>query len=297
MNFVGEVEMKSEQVVDLKNALSRLDSLPAMPAIAHKLLLLPLDTETGEAEFLRLIEQDPQISAKIIGLSNSPLYGLSRHVVSLGDAVMLLGLNRVKSVAIGIATMSALSKVAEGKLKTKELWMHSLSVAMAMTTIARAMPLRNRPADDLLFFAGLMHHIGYMAISYLDVDASDKLHEQLQQAPGRMILNIEKAVLGMTHAEIGAELAQHWHLPDDIVDAIRRHHDGGDYHDMELPVLVRLVWLAEQMLGEFGVLKAEGNVIAEQQWLILGIDPDDADEISSSVYEVATQAGQMAAAF
>lgn len=288
--------MKSEQIANLKSDLSRLDSLPAMPAIAQKLLLLRLDTEAGEAEFLRLIEQDPQISAKVIGLANSPLYG-TRHVVSLAEAVIMLGLNRVKSVAIGIAALSALGDTGERKLKTKELWMHSLSVALAMSTIAHAMPVRNRPQDDLLFFAGLMHDIGYMALSHLDARASDILHEQLQQTPQRMMLKIESALLGMTHAEIGAELARHWHLPDDIVTLIRCHHDGADCENTEIPVLVRLVWVAEQMLGEFGVLRSPETVIPEQYWLLLGIDPEEAEEIRNRVCEVAIQAAQMASSF
>ncbi len=288
--------MKTEQIADMKVALSKLDSLPAMPAIAQKLLLLKLDTEEGEAEFLRLIEQDPQISAKIIGLSNSPVYG-TRNVVSLSEAVVMLGMNRVKSVAIGIAAMSSLGNVTEGKLKTKELWMHSLSVAMAMSTIAHAMPAYSRPADDLLFFAGLMHDIGYMALNHLDAHASDKLHEQLQQTPARMKLKIEEALLGMTHAEIGAELGKHWHLPDEIVAVIRNHHDGGDYTNVDIPVMVRLVWLAEQMLGEFGSLKTKDVEIPELNWLLLGIDPDSVEEINNRVHEVAIQACQMAASF
>jgi len=288
--------MKSEQIADLKKALSNLDSLPAMPVIAQKLLQLKLDTDEGEKEFLRLIEQDPQISAKIIGLSNSPVYG-TRNIVSLSEAVVMLGMNRVKSVAIGIAALSALGGAHEGKLNTKELWVHSLSVALAMSSIARAMPVRNRPSDDLLFFAGLMHDMGYMALSHLNARASDILHEQLQQIPARMMLKLETALLGMTHAEIGAELAQHWHLPDDIVTVIRHHHAGSDYEDLEIPVLVRLVWLAEHMLGEFGVLKSTEAEIPDQHWLLLGIDPEDAEDIRSRVYEVATQAGQIAATF
>lgn len=288
--------MKTEQIADMKDALSKLDSLPAMPAIAQKLLLLKLDTEAGEAEFLRLIEQDPQISAKIIGLSNSPVYG-TRNVVSLSEAVVMLGMNRVKSVAIGIAAMSALGEYAESKLNTKELWMHSLSVALAMSTIAHAMPVRNRPADDLLFFAGLMHDLGYMALSHLNPKVSDTLHDQLKEIPPRMLLKVEKALLGMTHAEIGAELAQHWHLPDDIVTVIREHHDGSDYENAKIPVLVRLIWMSEQMLGEFGVRKAKEIEIPEQHWLLLEIDPEEAEEIGNRVCEVATQAGQMASTF
>ncbi|NNM79184.1 MAG: HDOD domain-containing protein [Gallionella sp.] len=286
----------NDQSVNLKLALARLDTLPAMPAIAQKLLGLQLDTDEGESEFLRLIEQDPQISAKIIGLANSPIYGASRKVISLSDAVMLLGMTRVKSVAIGIAATSTLAKVPEGKLKSTEIWMHSMAVAMAMITIARAMPVRNRPQDDLMFFAGLMHDIGYMALSFLDVKASDVLHTQLQHASGRMAPKIEYALLGMTHAEIGAELARHWNLPEEIIAVIRDHHRVGETDVPEVPPLVRLVNVAEKMLGEFGVLHHE-QAITELEWSSLGIDPADADDIRARVDEVATQAGQMANAF
>lgn len=87
----------------LKQALTNLDSLPAMPATAQKLLVLPLDTDEGEAQMLRLIGQDPQISTKIISLANSPVMGVPRKLSKVSDAAMLLGLSRVKSVAVGIA--------------------------------------------------------------------------------------------------------------------------------------------------------------------------------------------------
>ncbi|HEX5363126.1 MAG TPA: HDOD domain-containing protein, partial [Gallionella sp.] len=99
--------MSRESIVGkLKSALDNLERLPAMPAIAHKLLALPLDTDAGEAQLIVLIEQDPQLSAKILGLANSPVMGVGRKVAGIKDAAMLLGFKRLKSVAIGIATMS-----------------------------------------------------------------------------------------------------------------------------------------------------------------------------------------------
>jgi putative nucleotidyltransferase with HDIG domain len=286
-----------DQPVNLKLALAKLDTLPAMPAIAQKLLGLQLDTDQGEAEFLRLIEQDPQISAKILGLANTAVYGASRKVMSLSDAVMLMGMTRVKSVAIGIAATSTLAKVPEGKLKSTEIWMHSMAIAMGMSTIARAMPAHSRPQEDVIFFAGLLHDIGYMALSYMDIKTSDLLHGQLQQASGSMLLSIEKELLGMTHGEIGAELARHWGLPEEIIAVIRDHHGYGETDTRAYPPLVRLVNIAEKILGEFGVNKPSEQVIADSEWLDLGIDPEKADDLCDRVCEVATQAGQMASAF
>ena len=286
-----------DQPVNLKLALANLDTLPAMPAIAQKLLGLQLDTDQGEDEFLRLIEQDPQISAKILGLANTAAYGASRKVLSLSDAVMLMGMTRVKSVAIGIAATSTLAKVPEGRLKSTEIWMHSMAIAMGMSTIARAMPAHSRPQEDVIFFAGLLHDIGYMALSYMDIKTSDVLHGQLQQASGSMLLSIEKELLGMTHGEIGAELARHWGLPEEIVAVIRDHHGYGETDTRAYPPLVRLVNIAEKILGEFGVHKLSEQAIADREWLDLGIDPEKADDLCGRVCEVATQAGQMASAF
>ncbi len=209
----------------LKQALANLDSLPAMPATAQKLLALPLDTEEGEAQMLKLIGQDPQISAKIISLANSPVMGVSRQLNKVSDAAMLLGLTRVKSVAIGIASMSNLSKSPDGKyFKPQDLWLHSMTVAIVMRTIAQAMPRKIRPNEDQIFLAGLLHDIGFMALHHIDAAASDELHQQLLLQTERPILDIELETLGITHCYIGAQLARHWHLPEEIVTVLGYHH-------------------------------------------------------------------------
>lgn len=89
--------------IDLRQAIKNLDVLPAMPVIAQKLLALNLNTEEGAQMLLVLVEQDPQISAKILGLANSALFGASRNITTVRAAALLLGTNRVQSVAASIA--------------------------------------------------------------------------------------------------------------------------------------------------------------------------------------------------
>jgi putative nucleotidyltransferase with HDIG domain len=241
-----------------------------------------------------LIEQDPLISAKIIGLANAPMLGLSRKVSSVGDAAMLLGLTRVKSVAIGIAAMSSLTKKSSGVLNTSELWIHSMAIAVAMRTIAQEMPTRNRPLDDQIFFAGLLHYIGYMALDYIDTPASDALHTALQQPSYLTLEQIEKNMVGITHAELGAQLARHWDLPEEIISVIRYHHNPEENQAHDPQPLVYLVNIAEKLLGEFGLPQTE-PLITKEEWLELSIDYAKADDIRNQVDEVASQAGQMAA--
>ena len=283
--------------IRLKQSLANLDSLPAMPATAQKLLALPLDTDEGEAQMLKLIGQDPQISAKIISLANSPIMGVSRKLSTVSDAAMLLGLTRVKSVAVGIASMSHLAQSPAGKyFKPQDLWLHSMTVAIVMRTIAQAMPRNIRPNEDQIFLAGLLHDIGFMALHHIDTEASDALHHQLLLQPERSILEIELKTLGITHCYIGSQLARHWHLPEEIIAVLGYHHPPYVEEVADRNPLVRLVSLSEKIAPNFGIAEHTGDEIQEYEWLELGINPADVEDICAQANELAVQTAQLSGA-
>lgn len=275
----------------LQLALGNLNSLPAMPAIAHKLLSLPLDTEEGEAQMLALIGQDPQLSARIIGLANSPAMGIGRKISGVRDAAMLLGLGRLKSVAIGIATMSELANQPTRNFAPQDLWSHSMAIAIVMNALALEMPGRIRPNENQIFLAGLLHDIGLMALHHLDAEANDELHHQLRLQPRRRIHDVELELLGVTHGHIGALLAQHWHLPAELVEVMESHHS---LHVGAIAnPLVRLVIIAEKLLPDFGIAEHTGETVDESEWRELCIDPGRADELGALVNELALQIAQL----
>ena len=278
--------------INLKNTLEKLDTLPAMPAIAQKLLSLPLETHEGELAMLKLIEHDPQLSAKIIGLANSPLFGASLKTTSVRDAAMLLGITRVKSVAIGIAAMSALTKMPQGRLSVQNLWLHSLAVALAMRTVVQYMPARARPNDDQLFLIGLLHDIGYLVLAYLDTRLSDELHTRLAEEPDRPMMEIEQELLDVTHSELGAQLARNWGLPNEVISVLRYHHTPESSGAPEDKTLLRIINIAEKLLPSFGIAELLEPGISDAEWASLGIDPRRNDEVCSRVAEQAEQARQ-----
>jgi HD-like signal output (HDOD) protein len=277
--------------IDLRQAVRSLNSLPALPVIAQKLMALKLESEEGEKQMLLLISQDPMISAKIIGLANSPLLGATRHISAVKDAAMLLGLNRVKSVAIGIATMSLISKPI-GRFDPQELWVHGMGVAFAMLPVVRAMPAGKRPPDDLIFLTGMLHDIGYLALAHVDSQRSDDLHTRLVIEPDRLAIEVERELLEVTHDELGAELAQYWNLPGEIVAVIRYHHTPDDAEAAEAQPLARIINITEKLLPTIGLREFTGNHVAAEEWEALGIDPNRADEIAEQAVEQANQAAQ-----
>jgi len=277
--------------IDLRQAVKNLDALPAMPVIAQKLLALEFDTLEGEQRLLLLVDQDPQIAAKIIGLANSAAIGSTRRAATTLDAVLLLGLTRVKSVSTGIAIMSLMNPPS-GRLNVQGLWAHSFGIAFAMMAIARAMPAQLRPHDDPIFLAGLLHDLGYMALAIIDPRRSDKLHARLAAEPARPALEIEREILEMTHDELGAELARHWRLPEEIQAVLRYHHTP---EAAQAPTLARMVVLAERLLPSFGIGEYV-EPVSDGDWEALGIDPARADEVHIIVREYANQAMQFMSA-
>jgi len=284
--------------IKLTKTLSDIESLPAMPAIALKLLALKFDTDEGEAELLTLIGQDPQISAKLISLANAPAMGVSRKVNTVHDAAMLLGLTKVKAVSLGIAAMSNFAQLPGSQnFVPQDLWLHSLSIAIAMNTLSLSMPRALRPQQDHIYLAGLLHDMGYMAIHHIDSAASNDLHHQLRLQPKRPVVEIEMQILGVSHCYIGAQLARQWNLPEEIITVLGYHH--APYIDevaADNP-LVRLLNMAEKLLPNFGITEFCGTDIADYEWQELGIDPALADELRDTVNELAIQAAQIADTF
>jgi putative nucleotidyltransferase with HDIG domain len=278
------------QNIDLRQAVKNIDALPAMPVIAQKLLALQINADENEREMLMLIEQDPQISAKIIGLSNSAKRGAARKIMSVKEAAILLGMNRVKSIATGIAIMSLSTKVSTGKFKTQDLWLHSFGIAFAMLGIARAMPAKIRPKDDQVFLAGILHDIGYLALAFLDPKRSDDLHALLSAESDRPVLSIEREMLEICHDELGAELARHWNLPDEIIAVLRYHHTPDGAEAAAGQPIVHMISLAEKLLASFGINEHVDANINDEDWEVLGIDPSKAEEIGVQVAEQAEQA-------
>ena len=283
--------------VNLRQAINALDTLPSMPVITQKILSLDLNDDAGELAMLKLIEQDPQISAKVIGMANSPLFGSSKPVSSVADAAMVLGITRVKSITIGIAVMSSLNKDATGKLDIQKLWLQSISIALALKAISRLMPLKKRPLEDEIFLAGLLHDIGYLVLNHLDRGLSDELHSRFEAEQDRPGVEIEAELLGITHGELGAELARHWSLPESLVAVLRYHHEPENELASIGQPLVRMIALAEKILPSFGMNEQTCGEISPAEMQALGIDPEKTTDLIDTLKSLAEEAKSAAAVF
>lgn len=270
----------------MRQPLNNLDTLPAIPDTARKILSLKLGTDEGERALLELIENDPPTLTRIISLCNAPLFGSGQKIVKLDDAVALLGSKRVKMIALSFSIIASMIRKPAGLLNIQSLWRHSLAVTIAMETLARCMPQDRCPTEGDIYLAGLLHDIGFLVLDYLDPQLSDKFHARLAVEPRTTMEEVEAQMLEMDHGELGALLGRRWNLPEPVIASLNYHHAPDDQQAAEGRLLVALANLAEKMVPTFGFAESTLKDIPDAEWRSMGIDPDCVDEIKAKVQSI-----------
>ena len=195
-----------------------LKALPPFPAVALQLLSLLDDDEVPMKKIVELLRIDPALSAEILRVSNSALYGLSRRVDNVSHAIVVLGTEVVKRLALTVA----LGRFSHGFLRNQGLricWDHSVACALIAEELAEAMDV----PKDRAYTAGLLHDVGRLALlacypneyGNLIVVARENDFDELE---------CERQLFDIDHCAAGEWLGREWNLPQDFVDAIGQHH-------------------------------------------------------------------------
>jgi putative nucleotidyltransferase with HDIG domain len=195
----------------------RLGELPPAPVIYHELAAQLASAELGVGETTMMIERDAELSARVLQLARAPLFG-DPPVASIAEAVAHLGIEMVVGLALASYAFALAGDRPPPELAIAELQRHSLEVARA----ARRLATSPEVATDA-FIAGLVHDIGKVVIATVFPEAHAEIVRR--HGPGDPPSAVEREVLGVSHAEIGAYLLGRWGLPLPVLDAIAHHND------------------------------------------------------------------------
>lgn len=196
-------------------------NLPTVPAVLMPLLRYmegPVD-EVQVHQLVRLIAQDKALAARCLQVANSPLFGCSHEVETINSAVVALGLDHVREVAVSCSLLKLMPTVSVG-VNPSVFWAHSLGCAMIAREFAAKIGL---PEPAKAYAAGLLHDIGIVAMLWVAPHEFRRTYEQAKQhcVP---LHEVEEALLGVTHCLSGRILATNWHLPPEITEVIAHHH-------------------------------------------------------------------------
>jgi len=236
------------QDIQLKNLITTIRDLPAMPHVASKVLELSSDPDTSAARLQQVISDDQAMTARILKIANSAMYACSRRIKTLSEAIVMLGFNSIRSLVVTSAARNLYSTgAARMGLKERLLWEHSIGTAFA----CRLLAARKHPAlQEEAFLAGLMHDIGKLV---LNLQVPDQFEEivQIVYNENRAFHETERELLGFDHARVGAMLVNKWKLSPLLEDVIGLHHHQ-DSLTTDRPLLLYLD-LANRLCHKLGI--------------------------------------------
>jgi diguanylate cyclase (GGDEF)-like protein len=196
------------------------DRLPTLPGVAVR-ILEAIQREPPEVrEVGAILSADPALSAEVLKLVNSSLYGLPRPITGVGHAVAFLGLNTVTNLALGFAIIRTCRAREGGAFDYPGFWKHSLLTALAAKELGTCLKVED-PEDD--FFRGLLHDIGILALVRLWPAPYACVQATMRQE-ACADYEAEARVLGFDHMAVGGHLAGRWNLPPAFSIPIAHHH-------------------------------------------------------------------------
>jgi len=193
-----------------------VESMPTFSPATGKILQLANQMNTPANEMVAAIRMDPILTGKVLQLVNSAYFSLATKVTGLNRALVYLGINTIKNLALSTAVMEAFSaKDHELAQLIAPTWRHSLATAVCAKGIAKA---ANAPSNTLeeYFIAGLLHDVGEIVM--MQAFFSTTPHD------GRLSVEEEKEIYGIDHSEVGRDILRRWKFPDDLIEAVAHAH-------------------------------------------------------------------------
>ncbi len=273
----------------VQSALGDISHIATLPEVTMKIIQLVEDPESTAQDLNKVISNDPALGARILKVVNSAFYGLPGQIGSINRAIVLLGLNAVKNIAIA----ASLAKLFRGgkispNFDAKELWMHSIACATGTRLLSDKIGLG---LPDEAFLAGLIHNLGIM------VEIQAKRPQfieaiELMDREGLTLREAERRAIGADHEQFGTGLCKAWKFPQSFANVAGFHH-----RPWELPAncrkLAMLVYLADVIAAHEGFGWAGGTEDQELNMDVVrevGLDVQMINEVIAAMPEAIDEA-------
>ena len=213
--------------------------LPSPPALVLQIVEKASHPDCDPNDVVALLNMDSGLCCQVLKTVNSGLFGLSRSVTSLKQAVAMLGVRPVRSLVLSLA-IPALHGAAKDEF-TVRYWQESVAGAVIVRELARHLR-RKDPDDDLV--AGLLRDLGMLVLHQAYQGEYVNLRRQHSAAWAVRQCALEQNAFGADHAEIGAALLESWKMPEDVFMPIRWHHEPFNFENASKPQLDRAYLLS-----------------------------------------------------
>ncbi len=202
-------------------AVKRVTALATLPEVTARIVSTVEDPRSTAAQLHKIVAHDPALVTRILKVVNSAFYGLPGQIASIERAIVLLGLNAVKNIAVA-ASLGQLFrgvKLCEG-YTAKDLWTHCIAVGVTARELAKQLKL---PIADEAFLAGMIHDVGILISLQLYPEKLAAVCAAARE-PGTDFCQTEREMIGMDHQQLGQALAELWKFPRSCQMVAGYHH-------------------------------------------------------------------------
>ena len=243
------VEVTHTREQRLRHVQNYILRMPNLSTTVTKVLEICNNPKASPNDLNRVISLDPVLTGKVLTLINSAYYGLPKRVTSLTRAIIMLGLNTVRNLALSTAVLETFGrKESFPALSMEAFWAHSLCVGVAAKALAVTKGVSVTEREEY-FVAGLLHDLGKIPLNFcfpkeylqvLDLTRTDK-HTLYQS---------ENEILDVDHCAVGEMIAGKWHLGESMNDSLSHHHNPEEASDKNRD-LIAVVALANAFADTF----------------------------------------------
>jgi len=244
---------------------NRITTLPPLPRTAAQLLEVAGDPEVDIDQVVKIIEQDPPLTARILGLANSAYFGQLREINTVREAIIrVLGMNLVKSLSLSIAMAGSFDTEACREFSLKDYWYHSLGTATLARMVAQRANLADVTIVDSVYLCGLLHKLGFLLLAHMNPRELSAVLIERRQNPDSDLCTLEQEAIGIDHMVAGEWLVERWHLPEAVGTVIKFLNDSdydGLYRFHLEPVRAASHWVDAEMYGAQISLSDDTNML------------------------------------
>lgn len=270
-----------------------IDKMPSLSPTVSKTIQIANDITAAPKQLMDVIKLDPILTGKVLKLINSAFFGLPQKITALDRAIILVGVNTIKNLALSTAIAGAFSgnKQSGAKIDMEDLWFHALGCAVTAKLISKEIKIP-RALQEEFFIAGLLHDIGkLLLVQYLPDEYSAIVVET--ENTGAETIDVEKKYLQANHQEVGGMLGEKWLLYDSLIEPIVSHHSL-DFNSLSTLTLV--VHLANILCinNKVGFVCGQPNIKAPASLLEkISISKDQMDSITEKIPGEVAAAAEM----
>ena len=208
----------------IRRYITRIRDLPTLPGVVTDILQIINSDNSSAGDLSKAVSMDQALAANVLKLANSAFYGFSRKISTINEAVIHLGFNVVRCLAVSVSVIDAF-KEGEGRenFNRPAFWRHSIGCGV----VSRMLAIHTKKVDpEVALLSGILHDLGKLVLDrFMDVDFVQIL--QIAKEQEMTFLQAEKLYYDIDHAMIGAWLAEWWKLPKNLSEPIRYHHSPG----------------------------------------------------------------------